>query len=249
MAASKLELNLGDIHFSGEGTEAWVTKQLDKVLSRLQSPDNNFTPFSESNSETDAAPKQKKRGRPAKAKSAKSVVAKATGKKRGRPAKAKATASASATGKKRGRPRKSETAVDGTDGAMNGATSNGNSEIDPAMIADVLAFLTEKQATENQNRKFLATAVWLTQHGIEKLRTRDITRLLDAAGQGKLSNPSMNLNQNVDKGFCKKRGKTFTVTNAGFAALSELTDTPESTEAGNSISSTETETQPAEEQN
>lgn len=212
MAASKIELRLGDIHFSGEGTESWVTKQLDKVLSQLPSANSAAKSFVEAESDEPDAPVKKRRGRPAKAKAAKAAKS-PTGKKRGRPAKAKAAASP--TGKRRGRPRKEAGDTGDATGAANNAT------IDPAMIAEVVAFLTEKQALDNQNRKFLATAAWLTQHGITKLRTRDVTRTLDAAGQGKLSNPSMNLIQNVDKGFCKRSGKFFTVTDDGVASLTE----------------------------
>src|SRR5438552_19022148 len=37
MAQSKIEFRLGDMHFIGEGEKTWVTKQLDKIISKAPS--------------------------------------------------------------------------------------------------------------------------------------------------------------------------------------------------------------------
>lgn len=76
-------------------------------------------------------------------------------------------------------------------------------------------FLSEKNATKNQVKKFLATAVWLEAKGKEKLTTRDVSTALSDSRQSRLGNPSDCLNQNVAKGYCEKDGKEFFVTDEG----------------------------------
>jgi hypothetical protein len=49
LAAARLEIKAGLISFTGEGTEAWLAEQLDKVLVKLSA----LKELGEDNSETD----------------------------------------------------------------------------------------------------------------------------------------------------------------------------------------------------
>ena len=80
-------------------------------------------------------------------------------------------------------------------------------------------FLSEKNATKNQVKKFLATAVWLESKGKLKMTTRDVSKALNDSKQSRLGNPSDCLNQNVSKGHCEKDGKEFFVTDDGKNSL------------------------------
>ncbi len=80
-------------------------------------------------------------------------------------------------------------------------------------------FLSEKSATKNQVKKFLATAVRLEAKGKEKLTTRDVSKALADSRQSRIGNPSDCLNQNVSKGHCEKNGKEFFVTDEGKKSL------------------------------
>lgn len=81
------------------------------------------------------------------------------------------------------------------------------------------AFLSEKAATKNQVRKFLATATWLEAKGQKRVSTSDVTAALKNANQTRLSNPADCLNKNVTKGYCEKDGKQFFVTDDGKKSL------------------------------
>ncbi|MBC8042492.1 MAG: hypothetical protein IAF08_03515 [Rhizobacter sp.] len=193
MKVSKIELQLGEMHFMGEGSEAWVNKQLDKVLLQLQPPAKAAAKneVAKADNKSASAPEKKRRGRPpAKAKTVKTKSVK------------------SATGKKRGRPRKSDSEPT--------ATFNGE------MSSEALRkFLDETSALENQNRKFLSVALYLKTQGQEKFGTRDITSAIKATGLPKLTNASMNLVQNIRREFVKKSGNQFMLTESGEAYLQE----------------------------
>lgn len=77
------------------------------------------------------------------------------------------------------------------------------------------AFLSEKQATKTQVKKFLATAIWLDAKGQKRLQTGDVRKALKESSQTPLSNPSQCLNKNLSKGYCAKDGKQFFVTDDG----------------------------------
>lgn len=81
------------------------------------------------------------------------------------------------------------------------------------------AFLTEKGASTNQVKKFLATAVWLEAKGKNRLQSKDVTEALRVANQTKLKNPALCLIRNVSKGLCEKDGNQFFVTADGKASL------------------------------
>ncbi len=86
-------------------------------------------------------------------------------------------------------------------------------------LLTVPSFLSEKSATKNQVKKFLATAVRLEAKGKEKLTTRDVSKALADSRQSRIGNPSDCLNQNVSKGHCEKNGKEFFVTDEGKKSL------------------------------
>ncbi|MCG3150639.1 MAG: hypothetical protein PCFJNLEI_04128 [Verrucomicrobiae bacterium] len=91
---------------------------------------------------------------------------------------------------------------------------------DPGIAHKPLAtFLKEKNASSNQVKKFLATAVWLEAKGANRLTTADVTKALKDANQSRLGNPSDSLNKNVAKGYCDKDGKEFFVTDEGKTSL------------------------------
>lgn len=80
-------------------------------------------------------------------------------------------------------------------------------------------FLKEKKADKNQVRKFLAVAVYLHAHGVEKFSTPLISKTLKNAGIEKLINASDCLNKNEKKGFCIKEDKEFILTDLGIRAI------------------------------
>ena len=87
-------------------------------------------------------------------------------------------------------------------------------------VGTLAAFLKAKNATSNQVRKFLSTAVWLHDRDHkDRLTTGDVTKALSDNQQSRLGNASDCLNQNVGKGFCEKDGKGFYVTEEGRAEI------------------------------
>lgn len=91
---------------------------------------------------------------------------------------------------------------------------------DPSIAKKTLpAFLQEKNASSNQIKRFLATAVWLEAKGKNRLATADVTTALSSANQKRLANPADCLNKNVGKGYCEKDGKQFFVTDDGKNSL------------------------------
>jgi hypothetical protein len=101
-------------------------------------------------------------------------------------------------------------------------TTHGGPEVGLVQRAGgtLAAFLKMKNATSNQNRKFLSTAMWLHDRDKkDRLTTADVTKALSDNQQSRLGNASDCLNQNVGKGFCEKDGKGFYVTEEGRAEI------------------------------
>lgn len=147
MAEAKIEIKVGSFSFTGEGTEKWLSDELDKLLARI--PELVEIAPAESGDGGDsagAAPKAKKNGR----------------------------------------------------------------------LGTLATFLRDKSATDNQVKKFLATAVWLHDTtGKDRLTTGEVKAALKKANQTKINNPSDALNQNVGKGHAEKDGGSFFVTDPG----------------------------------
>jgi hypothetical protein len=151
MAEAKIEIKVGAFSFTGEGTEKWLTGELDKLLGKLPEL-------------VEIAP-QEKEG-------------------------ADAGASAATNAKKNGK------------------------------VSSLPNFLKEKSATDNQVKKFLATAVWLHDTtGKDRLTTGEVKKALQNASQSKLGNASDALIKNVSKGYAEKDGGGFFVTEPGRESL------------------------------
>jgi hypothetical protein len=105
------------------------------------------------------------------------------------------------------------------DTAQHEAAANGASPAQVKPSTTLAAFLGAKAKSGSQNKRFLATAEWLTHKGQTKLTTGDITKALSDNHQTKLSNASECLNQNAKQGNCQKEGKQFYVTPEGRASL------------------------------
>jgi hypothetical protein len=85
---------------------------------------------------------------------------------------------------------------------------------------NLAVFLKDKNATVNQTRKFLATAVFWQLKGNDRSTTSDIAKILKDANQARLGNPSDCLAKNISKGHCEKDGsKNFFVTSEGYKEL------------------------------
>ncbi len=151
MAEAKIEIKVGTFSFTGEGTEKWLSGELDKLLAKLPEL-------------VEIAPPPESGGDDAGA--------------------------AGAKGKKNGK------------------------------LGSLANFLRDNNATDNQIKKFLATAVWLHDTmGKDRLKTGDVKKALQQANQPKLSNASAALNQNVGKGHAEKDGGGFFVTDPGRTSL------------------------------
>jgi hypothetical protein len=148
MADAKIEIKIGELHFSAEAEQQWVASQLDKII-------------------------------------AKADVLGKLAEKHG----------ASSSDAKKETPR---------------------NENVPALGA----FLTSKNATTNQTRKFLATAGWLYLKGKKTTTTKEVSGALKENSQNRLSNPSQCLNENVKQGLCEKSDMGFFVTVEGLKELS-----------------------------
>ena len=85
----------------------------------------------------------------------------------------------------------------------------------------LLQFITDKKVVNNQVRKFLATAVFLARNNnVSRLSTPMISKALKSYGIEKLQNASDCLNKNEKKGYCRKEGKEFIITENGYLSLS-----------------------------
>ncbi len=151
LADAKIEIKVGAFSFSGEGTERWLSGELEKLLVKI--PELvDVAPASVGDDEDVQAGK--------------------------------------AGAKRKGK------------------------------VGTLAAFLKEKNATSNQVKKFLATAVWLHDStGKDRLATAEVRTALKNANQTKLNNPADCLNSNVKKGHCEKDDGSFFVTDPGRNSL------------------------------
>ena len=151
MSASKLEIKIGAIEFSGEGDADWVAAQFDKLLEKAV----NLSPAVGRGSHT-----------------AEQVV--------------------------------------------HSRTEHQPMAPDPDIGKKALGtFLRERNATEVNNKKFLAVAVWLEAKGSNRMKTGDVTTALRENNQNRLGNASQCLADNVKQGFCERDGDKFFVTQEG----------------------------------
>lgn len=106
--------------------------------------------------------------------------------------------------------------VTSDDGTKNNKGDDQNDDLKNVTLA---SFLKSKNASNNQTKKFLATAAWLQLRGAKRLSTNDVTKALTSNNQGKLKNASDCLYKNVGKGLCEKDGNQFYVTEDGINSL------------------------------
>ncbi|ARB44675.1 hypothetical protein [Alloalcanivorax xenomutans] len=149
---AKVQIKIGQIEFAGEGAEAWVSKQLDKVIENAEKL-------------VALAPKES--------------------------------------------PSRSE-------GERGGKPMGEDSNIASKSLA---IFLKEKNATSDQTKKFLATAVWLESKGNNRMKTGDVTKALKDSNQTRLGNASQCLSNNLKHGYCERDGSGFFVTTEGKDSL------------------------------
>jgi hypothetical protein len=150
MADAMIEIKVGAFSFAGEGTEKWLSSELEKLLVKIPEL-------------VEVAP--------------------------------------------------AEPAGDGGEQPAGGTKKKGK-------LGSLALFLREKSATDNQIKKFLATAVWLhSTTGKDRLTTGEVKAALRTANQSKINNPSDALNQNVGKGHAEKDGSSFFVTDPGRTSL------------------------------
>lgn len=207
MADSKIDFTFENLHFSCEGDNAWVEKQLNHVLSRIPSllayhkkGENvveeviEINEVEEGNLKSSPATKVK-RGKTKQGKVTGESVSPVTAKKKMKPDAGEHKPEL----KKRTKKEKLEKPVIGpVDSLLN-------------------QYLTEKRAQKNQVRKFLATAVYLARiSGVSRMSTSAVTLALKEAGIEKLANASDCLNKNEKSSYCIKEGKEFVITENGF---------------------------------
>jgi hypothetical protein len=84
----------------------------------------------------------------------------------------------------------------------------------------LLRYITDKKVLNNQVRKFLAVAVFLSRNNnVSRLSTPMISKALKSYGIEKLQNASDCLNKNEKKGYCLKEGKEFVITENGYLSI------------------------------
>jgi hypothetical protein len=153
MAEAKIDIKIGAVSFSAEGSEKWLSGELDKVLAKA--PELAAIPPAEPGN---------------------------------------------------------------NDGSGGGGTQTTHAT--KGKLGTLAHFLKEKNATSNQVKKFLATAVYLHDTtGKDRLTTGEVKTALKNANQTKLTNPADCLNSNVKKGHAEKDGGSFFVTDPGRTSL------------------------------
>ena len=145
MPDAKIEIKIGELHFSAEAEQQWVASQLDKIIAKA-----------------DVLGKLAEKHEP---------------------------------------------------------VGGGGGAIKPGNVPALGTFLTNKNATTNQVRKFLAAAGWLYLKGKIQTSTKEVAATLKDNHQNRLSNASQCLNENVKQGLCEKSDSGFFVTPEGLKAL------------------------------
>jgi hypothetical protein len=91
----------------------------------------------------------------------------------------------------------------------------------PEITAALGKYLQDKNATTNQVRKFLATALWLHDRGgVKEIATADVTKALRDNHQSRIQNAAKELGRNIAKGYCERTANGFFVTPEGKVSLS-----------------------------
>ncbi len=249
MADSKIDFSFENLHFSCEGDNAWVEKQLNNVLSRIPAlltvhrkgenvveevievKEEEVKEVAKTAPRVNKTPKisvKPKKPKVAKEKVVKEKIAKEPKIKKVKAPKAEKAVKEKAvkepvvksdTPAKRGRKPK----ISEKSVAKVKEAKKKIAAVKPAaeqIDSPLSQFIVEKKVANNQVRKFLATAVFLAKsNNVSKLSTTMISRALKSYGIEKLQNASDCLNKNEKKGYCIKEGKEFIITENGYLSI------------------------------
>lgn len=228
MADSKIDFSFENLHFSCEGDNAWVERQLNNVLSRIPSllavhrkGENMVEEVIDVQEFTSQPAKPKKAPKPVKAKkvvAAKKEVVEELVVKAPKVAKAPKAPKIKAPKAPKAAKIPKEKSIKEPKVKVPKPTKE--KKIVKQADSPLYQFLLEKKADKNQIRKFLATAIYLAKsNDLNALSTIMISRALKSSGIEKLQNPSDCLKKNEKKGYCAKEGKIFTITENGFLSI------------------------------
>ncbi len=249
MADSKIDFSFENLHFSCEGDNAWVEKQLNNVLSRIPAlltvhrkgenvveevievKEEEVKEVAKTAPRVNKTPKisvKPKKSKVAKEKVVKEKIAKEPKIKKVKAPKAEKAVKEKAvkepvvksdTPAKRGRKPK----ISEKSVAKVKEAKKKIAVVKPVVEqidSPLSQFIVEKKVANNQVRKFLATAVFLAKsNNVSKLSTTMISRALKSYGIEKLQNASDCLNKNEKKGYCIKEGKEFIITENGYLSI------------------------------
>lgn len=249
MADSKIDFSFENLHFSCEGENTWVERQLNNVLSRIpallsvhrkgeniveevieveEEAVNEVKPKAPRAAKKEADASEEKAEKTAKEKIVKpkksrksATKTKAAVKTRAAKAKTAGMVNESAEDKvvKRGRKPKSEEKVAAKSKQLKKKIAKA-SPVAEQIDSPLSQYIKEKKVTNNQVRKFLVTAIFLARsNNLARLSTPMISRALKTVGIEKLQNASDCLNKNEKKGYCIKDGKEFIITENGFLSV------------------------------
>lgn len=236
MADSKIDFSFENLHFSCEGDNAWVEKQLNNVLSRIpallavhKKGENIIEEVIDVQEVPSRVARQKKAPKPPrtpktpKVKTVKAAKAiKVPKEKAIKVPKEKAIKIPKEKPVKvpKAKPVRVPKEKPVKVPKVKSPKSPKAKETIGRTDSPLYQFLMEKKAEQNQVRKFLAAAVYLAKSNDHvKLSTPLISKALKSAGIEKLKNASDCLNKNEKKGYCIKEGKNFTITENGFLTV------------------------------
>ena len=248
MADSKIDFSFENLHFSCEGDNEWVERQLNNVLSRIPSllsvhkknegivedvievreEDIKEVTAERVRKATKVSGRNKKSSvsnkKPKTAGEKKTVVGESDSVSELSPKLAATGVSASKGANKSGRKQKAAKSAKQARPAKKAGTkkkkeaAGGISQ--EQVISTLSRFIDEKKVANNQVRKFLATAVFLSRNNnLSKLSTPVISKALKLYGIDRLQNASDCLNKNEKKGYCIKDGREFIITEDGYKSV------------------------------
>ena len=234
MADSKIDFSFENLHFSCEGDNAWVEKQLNNVLSRIPAllavhrkgetiVDEEVIDIQE------VVPRTARKYKPRKAKAvetekvevltepgvkAPKIMKTPKVPKEKAPKVLKVKVPKVPKVKAPKVPKEKKTRVNAKTKLVKENTFIEQTD------SPLYQFILEKKAEKNQVRKFLVVAVFLAKSSdTKKFTTPMISRALKLAGLEKLKNASDCFNKNEKKGYCVKDGKEFFLTENGFLSV------------------------------
>ena len=223
MADSKIDFSFENLHFSCEGDNAWVEKQLNNVLSRIPAllavhrkgetiVDEEVIDIQEVVPRT--IRKYRQREKKAVETDKVEVVAEPEVKAPKITKAPKVKAPKVPKEKAPKVPKEKKTPKNAKTKLVKESTFIEQTD------SPLYQFILEKKAEKNQVRKFLVVAVYLAKSSdTQKFTTPMISKALKLAGLEKFQNASDCFNKNEKKGYCVKDGKEFFITENGFLSV------------------------------